>query len=426
MLAPRCFPPGTRCAFVLRLKLTYILNRYPAVSITFIQEEIAALRNLGFEIHVISVRRSEKRDAITDRARREQRDVSWLVPASFLQMVRTHLRAVFTAPSAYLATLRHSLQLAPRGAKGVVWQVLYFGLAIEAWRRAVAAGSTHLHTHFSFAGSDISLLARDFAVRTGRGPQTLTITMHGSDEFADVERTRIGPKVREADAVIAISNFTRGQIFRASEPEDWPKVRLIHCGIDLEFFTIDAQGREGDAEPQKILTVGRLVPAKGVAVLVEAISQLSKGGRNLELTIVGTGPAEDALRKQVETAGLESRVYFTGAVGGAPLRELLAGASLFCLPSFAEGLPVVLMEALALRIPVVCTGIMGIPELVIDGLTGRLVAPTDSVALAAAIGEVLDDGELRRRLSDAGRSIVEEEFDIRRSAQELADLFYSM
>ena len=408
------------------VKLTYLINRYPAVSTTFIQEEMDALRELGFDLQVISVRRSEPHDVITERSRAEQKDVTWLVPARVGPMVAAHARAFLTSPRGYLATLRRAIGLAPPGAKGTLWQVLYFGLAIELWRRSRAAGSQHIHTHFTFAGSDIALLARYFAVRSGTGSQTFSLTIHGSDEFYMVESTRIAAKVAEADVVVAISNFTRSQILRLVEPEEWPKVQVIHCGIDTDFFSREKVPAIAPRDNDLILTIGRLVPPKGYGVLIEALAALVEGGRDVELMIVGSGPGEKALRRQIQDAGLEGRVHLPGAVGGEDLRNLMATASVFCISSFAEGIPVVLMEALSLEVPAVSTGIMGIPELVKDGVSGRLVPPADVAALTAALSEVLDDAALRERFGRAGRTLVEEQFEIRESARRLAQLFYSM
>jgi colanic acid/amylovoran biosynthesis glycosyltransferase len=226
--------------------------------------------------------------------------------------------------------------------------------------------------------------------------------MHGSTELYDVRGTRLADKVSDARFVACISDFTRSQMMLLVDSRHWGKLPLVRCGVDTERFRPPARERDGRA---RILYVGRLVHEKGVGVLLEALA-----GLDAELVLVGDGPRRAELEQRARSLGVHDRVRFAGAVGQDEIRAYYEDADLFCLPSFAEGLPVVLMEAMASGLPVVTTSIAGVPELVEDGVSGLLVRPARPDALREALARVVDDPALRRSFGEAGRRAVEAEF----------------
>ena len=204
------------------------------------------------------------------------------------------------------------------------------------------------------------------------------------------------------------------------DEKHWSKLQVIHCGIDPESFTAE---RDRDSDGLELLSAARLTQAKGHAVLLQALEELSRRGVEVRLTIVGEGPKRCDLERLARELGVDPRIRFEGAVGRERIHEYYRRADVFCLPSFAEGVPVVLMEAMATELPVVATDVMGVRELVDDGVNGLLVRPSRPDLLADAIGRLARDADLRRRLGAAGRETVQREFDIRRSAEQIHGVF---
>lgn len=390
------------------MHIAYLCSRYPAVSHSFIQREITALRALGVRISTISIRRAEPHEVLSRLDREEAERTYSVLPARPLHLLRAHLRALLRSPSAYVGTLRRALSLSPAGARGLLWQVFYFGEAVLVWDRCRAAGATHLHAHFANVGSDVALLAAHL------GGWSWSFTMHGSTELYDVPRHRLREKVEDARFVACVSDFTRSQLMLFADPEQWDKLRLVRCAVDTEAFAPpERPERDG---PLRVLTVSRLVPGKGNLLLVEAAARAGA-----ELTIVGDGPDRPRLEARARELGVPLRL--TGSVSQDEIRDHYAAADAFCLPSFAEGVPVVLMEAMAMGLPVVATRIAGIPELVEDGRSGLLVTPGRVDELARALEWLAADPQPRFELGQAGREAVVRHYDLERNARELLAAF---
>jgi glycosyltransferase involved in cell wall biosynthesis len=263
------------------------------------------------------------------------------------------------------------------------------------------------------------MLAADFGRAEGL---SWSFTMHGPTEFDDVTAFALADKVRDAQWVACISDYCRSQLMKLVEPRHWDRLEIVHCGVDAERFApVDRSARDPGA--LEVLCLGRLVPDKGQVILLDAVAALRRDGSDARLTLAGDGPDRGALEAHAKALGVADAVRFVGAVGQDRIRELYAAADVFCLPSFAEGVPVVLMEAMACGLPVVTTRITGVPELVDDGRSGMLVRPGRSDELAGALQRMLDDPEMRRRLGETGRRKVEAEYDIAGSVDDLYRLF---
>jgi colanic acid/amylovoran biosynthesis glycosyltransferase len=405
------------------MRIAYLASRYPAVSHTFIQREVAGLRAAGVPVDTFAIRRVEPHEVLSRADEAEARDTYALLPVRKGHLLRAHLGALLRAPGGYAATLREALRLAPRGARGALWQLFYFAEAILLWDRARRRGITHLHAHFANVGSDVALLAARFGRAAGRGPGSWSLTMHGSTEFYDVPGFRLAEKARDAAFVACVSDFTRSQLMLFLEEAHWGKLALVRCGVDPEQFRRAAGADRAGDGPVRILTVGRLVSGKGFALLLDAVAELVAGGRDVALTVVGDGPSGETLRAQAAALGIAERVRWLGAIGQDDIRAQYARADVFCLPSFAEGVPVVLMEAMAMEVAAVATNIAGIPELIEDGVSGLLVTPGRTSELAGALRRVVDDAELRARLGRAGREAVRSGYDVAAAAPVLRELF---
>ena len=222
----------------------------------------------------------------------------------------------------------------------------------------------------------------------------------------------VDEKIRRALFVNCISYFCRSQMMYLSRPNCWKKLRVVHCGLDADLY--EAKRHEGRGD--QVLYVGRLAPAKGLPILLEAIAQLE----DVKLTIAGDGPDREMLEEKARVLNISERVTFLGYQSQQQVRALLKSADAFAMSSFVEGIPVVLMEAMAAGVPVVATCISGIPELVRDGLNGFLVSPGDVTTTASAIGRLLEDADLRNRFAIAARKTIERDFDIRAELRWLA------
>ena len=253
--------------------------------------------------------------------------------------------------------------------------------------------------------------------------------MHGSAEFFD---QRLAAKLEDAAFVACISDFARSQVMALVGEEHWERLLVVHCGLDVgaaesqlnsAAVHSDQDAAAADRQPVRLLAVGRLVPVKGYGVLLRALSDLLKRGLDVRLTVVGDGPMKQTLAELTLDLGISDRVEWEGAVGQDRTPAYFAAADIFCLPSFQEGLPIVLMEAMLAGKPVIATRIAGVPELVEEGATGLLVDPGRADKFAEAIGILATESGLRTRMGAAGRRKVEAEFDIRHSGRLLAEAF---
>jgi colanic acid/amylovoran biosynthesis glycosyltransferase len=399
----------------------YVTSHYPALSHTFVMREIMGVRASGMVVETVSVHKADPAQLLAGADQEEARRTWNVFPLDRPAFVRAHLRAALRHPRAYLSTLGHALSSAPPGMRGRLWQLFYFAEAIALWDHAEAVGTRHLHAHLANVAADLAWLASAFgkAAQPAKG-WSWSFTMHGPTELYSTERFNLARKVANADAVVCISEYTRSQLMYLTEPESWGKLHIVHCGADLDRYPYVAP-QPGPS--LSVLCVCRLVPAKGLDVLMRAVAALSERGTDVRLVLVGSGPLEEALRAKARQLHMEGRVSFEGAVGQDDIARYYRDADVFCLPSFAEGLPVVLMEAMATGRPVVATHITGIPELVEDGVSGFLVAPGSVEQLVGALERLAASSELREQMGLAGRQKVVEAFDARRCAGQVADIF---
>lgn len=402
----------------MALRLAYLCDQYPAISHTFVLREVEALRRLGAEVATVSIRRSDSAHLKAEADRREFETTYAVLPVGVARLLRTHLTAFARQPRRYLATLLWALRTGRGSARGRLWQLFYFAEAVLVWDRLRRDGLSHVHAHFTSPAADVAMLA----ARLGRG-WSFSFSAHGTD-IQTADQGLLAEKVRNARFVVCVSDFGRSQLLTLVDDEHWPKIHVVRCGIDLAEFDGDGSaGEPGGA--LRILNVGRLHPVKGQAVLLEALALLRDAGVDARLTIVGDGERRAALERRADALGVTDGVTFVGSVGQDDIRAFYARADVFCLPSFGEGIPVVLMEAMAMRVAVVSSRIMGIPELVEDGVGGLLVPPGRADLLAAALRRLADDPELRGQLASRAHAKVAADHDGSRAAEQLRELFAS-
>ena len=398
------------------IRLAYLVSRYPAVSHTFILREALRLRELGFEIETASINPPDQPlEKLTAAERAETERTYYIKQHGLWGAMAAQWITLTTQPSGFFRGLRFALRLGGTDLKKLAYSVFYFAeaLMIGQWMRR--RGLTHLHVHFATPAAAVALIARLIF------PITFSMTVHGPDEFYDAPGYYLTEKIAAASFICCIGYYARSQLMKLSPPDHWDKFEISPLGVDPALFT--PRPFQANPQPFEIICVGRLTPAKGQAILLDAIARLRREGRHLRLRIVGDGPDRAMLERFAAENELGDAAIFTGAVNQDQIRELYAAADVFALASFAEGIPVVLMEAMAMTIPCVTTWITGIPELIRNGEDGLLVAPSDAEGLAAAIARLMDDPELRCRLGEAGRDRVSDKYHLNRNIDRLAAIF---
>ena len=407
-----------------QLRVAYLTTMFPGVSHTFVQREVAALRARAVTVDTVSVHRAPPSEILSLADAESARTTAALLPTSLGRLVRSHGWALLRAPRAYVATLVGAQAYAAPGLRGRVWQLFYFAEAMLLWAVCQRQGVRHVHAHFANNAADIARLVTDYGSAADSRPWSWSFTMHGPTEFAEIRQYGLAGKVEHAAFVACISDFARSQLMALVDETQWDKLGIVHCGVDPDHFVVPDRAAHDEGR-MRVLCVGRLVPEKGQAVLLEAVEQLQRRGVAVELRLVGEGPSRAALEREVARRRLAEVVQLVGAVGQDEILAAYAWADVFCLPSFAEGVPVVLMEAMSTELPVVTTRIAGIPELVEDGLTGIVVAPGRADDVAEALHRLAKDAELRRTYGAAARRRVEEHFRSSTAVEPLVELFAS-
>lgn len=406
-------------------RVAYVVSRYPSPSHSFIRQEVEDLRLLGFDIKTFTVRASHEVGLLSPEDQRASETTEAILPANIRSLLSRHARAFARSPRAYRATFVQACRQSPPGAKAAVWQLFYFAEAMLLWARCDEAGYRHVHAHFANVGADLAWLAASFGARADpTAGWRWSFTMHGPTEFFSVERYNLARKAEAASRVICISEYCRSQLMAHTRPEHWEKFSVAHCGVDLERFSPTARHTHAGAGLE-VVCVGRLVPEKGQRVLLEAVADLAQRGVMMTLTLAGDGPERARLEDLAESLGLSDRVSFAGTIPHDQVRSLLGDKDVFCLPSFAEGVPVVLMEAMACELPTVSTEVAGIPELIEHGDSGLLVPPGRTDLLGEALATLAGDPGLRRSLGRRGRQRVASAFEASRCAREVAGLLAS-
>lgn len=397
--------------------LAYLVSRYPAVSHTFILREVLGLRRLGWTVHVASVNPPDRTpDRMTPDEAEEARTTYCLKSHGAAGALSALFWALTHNPKGLIRALALAWSLG-RGARRL-YSLAYALEAMMVARWMDKRHHSHLHAHFGTVGSTVGVLVKAYS------GCTLSVTIHGPDEFDDVPGQHLVLKMERADHVICISQFARSQLMRLSPPHCWPKMQVCRLGVDTQHFVPHATTRAPG--PTRLLSVGRLAPAKGQLVMVQACAHLKAQGAEFHLTVVGDGPDRQRLQQAVQDARLSDCVTFTGALNTAEVHRQLQQADAFVLPSLAEGIPVVLMEAMASGVPCVTTPVNGIPELVRHDVNGLLATPGDVDALSTQLGRMVADQALRARLGQAARQMVCEHYDTHRNVDGLSHLFSAM
>lgn len=395
------------------MRIAYLINQYPKVSHSFIRREIQALERQGVNVMRIALRGWD--DALVDdddALEREQtryalRDGAFGLIVAFVRLLLTH-------PAKLLQALGLAVRMARRAERPLPVHLIYLAEACKIFFWLREQQIAHLHAHFGTNSAEVAML-----VHVLGGPPW-SFTVHGPEEFDKPHFIGLPEKIRRCAFVIAVSSFGRSQLFRLVDHGLWPKVHIVHCGLEKAFY----QNAAGPSPvTRNFVCVGRLCEQKGQLLLIDAARQLLERGEQFGLTFAGDGELRPDLQALIDQHKLQNNIRITGWLSSDQVRNELLSARALVLASFAEGLPVVIMEALALKRPVISTFVAGIPELIKHGQQGWLVPAGDVDELANAMQECLATlPEDMERMGKAGYVAVTERHDIDREAKVLARL----
>lgn len=361
------------------MKLAYLMNQHPYASCTFIRREILELEAQGVGVSRFSIRYPEL--TITDQAdQQELTKTRFILTGGMASLGLGLLKTLITRPRRWLRTLGLTLTLARRSDRGLGVNLAYLAEACVLLPWLQEAGITHVHCHFATNATAVAMLCHSL------GGPAYSFTVHGPHEFDQPEAIALGEKIARAAFVVAISSFTKSQLLRWCSYQHWSKIHIIHCGVDQLFL---AQTPTPLPPTPVFVCVGRISEQKGHLILLEAVSLLAAQEKAFKVVLVGDGPLRSEIETLIAQLKLHDYIEITGWATNAQVQEHILKAQVMVVPSFAEGLPVVVMESLALGRPVVGTYIAGMAELVEPGVCGWLVPAGSAEKLAEAMARVI-------------------------------------
>jgi glycosyltransferase involved in cell wall biosynthesis len=396
----------------------YVLQMYPVLTETFVYREVEGLRRKGLQVKTFAFREPDPED-LSRESRHLMQETRYVLPLRWRRFLASHLVWILRRPLRYLGTLAFVLTRRGESPRNRLLTLFHFGAGVDLAGAMRREGVTHVHAHFTINAATMALvIARLLDV-------PFSFTAHN---LMFRRPLLLKAKLREAAFVVAISEFSRRFLVDSLPGEGIDrKIHVVHCGVSPRDFSPRRSRPRHDVPV--LVFVAQLAERKGAPVLVRACRILADRGVRFRCVLVGDGPERDVVDRLVSEHRLEDSITRTGAVPQENLRDHLDRADVFVLPCVRardgdmDGIPVSMMEAMAMEIPTVSTRVSGIPELVEDGESGLLVEAGDPEALADALERVLGDADLRVRLGRAGRRRVIEAFDVDRSASELAELF---
>jgi colanic acid/amylovoran biosynthesis glycosyltransferase len=404
-----------RSSMSAKLTIGYLTNIYARASDTFIRGEVLQLRALGHTVHTFSIRKAPEDSHISEEIRQEQSTTDYILNHSKLRLVQSMVMWCIRSPMRVLSTLILARQTCPPGLRSMVWQAAYLLEASYLAQQIRRLGIQHLHNHIATGVGTVAMLAAHLA------DIPYSMTVHGFPEFFEMDKWALPEKIRRSAFISCITEFCRSQCMAWTSPDVWHKLKIVRCALNDTFLS-DTVSAFPDT--RRVLCVTRLSPEKGLVLLLEAAKHLKDQSVDFKLIMVGDGPLRGSIEGTINELQLTEHVVLLGWQNAEAVKEQLAQSCALVLPSFIEGLPVVIMEAMALRRPVISTWVAGIPELVTHRVNGWLVPPGNVGALAAAMKEALEAPiEQLEAMGRDGAQRVKEYHDARKEAAKLAELF---
>ena len=394
-------------------KVLYLIGQFPAINHGYLLAEVRHLRRLGFTLEVISVSPPDRPiSKLSEEEREEAARTYYIKSLSADHIALLNVAEFFRSPVRYLGGVFFALRLAGSNIKAISYHLAYLAEAVVVGRRMRELGVSHVHASFS---ATVALIAAKIF------PITWSFGVYGFGELHDPTVSHLRERIESAQFVRSISKFGRGQLMLSCDRSQWPKLFYCPLGIEVGDF-VPAAARSIDPAVAHLLCVGRLSEEKGQALLLESIAALSAQGLRMRLHLVGDGPDRRWLEDFTEQLGITSSVIFEGWIDEAKLMSLYSTTDIFVLSSLAEGIPMVLIEAMALEKPCVAPRIAGIPELIDDGVDGLLFAVANVEELSQQIRRLLQSPEMRQSMGKQARAKVLREYDMGRNAQRFSKI----
>jgi colanic acid/amylovoran biosynthesis glycosyltransferase len=397
-------------------ELTYIIGTYPGLTTTFIDREILALRRMGVRLRILSIRKPWTQLSAQQEILRA--GVTYLLPIKWTALLGSHFHYALRKPRLYFGTLRYLLTRPHPSLKTWMMTLLHFGEGVYAAYLLRQEPGKHLHAHFIDRAATVTMVVSRLL------DIPYSVTAHATDIY--VNPVLLTEKLASAKFVSTCTAYNRSYLSQFGKDLFNHKLFCIYHGLELERYVKEQRAVTGQPV---ILSVGQLKERKGLSYLVEACRILRDRGIQFECRIVGEGQLHTALEAQIRQLGLFEQVKLVGALPHEAVIEQYEHATVFALPAILgadgdrDGIPNVILEALAMELPVVSTQHSGVPEVVEDGVNGRLVPPADAQALADALEELIRNPEIRQQFGRAGRRIVAERFDPEKNTRRLLEAF---
>lgn len=397
--------------------IAYLMNIHPYPSCTFIRREIAGLEACGIQVARFAIRRPEQE--LVDAA--DQEEVSktrYILNRGVLGLLLGVLSVAITKPLRFWRTVGLTLKLAQRSDRGLLVNLAYLAEAciLLGWLSPLPV--EQVHAHFATNATTVALLCHEL------GGPPYSFTVHGPHEFDKPEFISLPEKIKRSQFVVAVSSYGKSQLYRWCNHQLWSKIHIVHCGVDPQFFE---RSRQPMPKEPCFVCIGRLGEQKGQLLLVQGAAQLAAQGLRFKIMLVGDGPLRSEIEDLISQFNLQDYLEITGWASSDQVQEYIIKSRALVLPSFAEGLPVVIMESFALNRPVLSTYVAGIPELVTPGECGWLVPAGSLEALTTTLQTVLETPVSQlEQMGQIGYQRVQEQHNVLKEAQKLAKLFESV
>jgi glycosyltransferase involved in cell wall biosynthesis len=393
------------------LNIAYILNSYPQPSHSFIRREIRALEAKGHTVTRLAMRAGDA-PLVDVQDLEEAAATQYVLRAGPIALLRALAASVVASPKRFFGALRLAISCGRRSEVGIIKHLIYLVEAAYAVQVCAATETTHAHAHFGTNATTVAMLAHSLG-----GPE-YSFTVHGPEEYDAPRALSLGTKIAHSKFTVAITSYGRSQLSRWADPVHWDKIKVVHCGIEPAHFPAPQPLPTG---APRFVAIGRFVEQKGQLLALNAMATLIQTHPDAHLTLIGDGEMRSQIEARIASLGLTKNITLTGWVDEARILSELQNAHALLMPSFAEGLPMVIMEAMAAGRLVIATYIAGIPELVQQGETGWLVPAGDPTALADAMRTLAETPPAKRAvMAQTSRARVLERHDVATEAAKLA------
>ncbi len=396
------------------MKIAYLINQYPKVSHSFIRREIQELENMGVKIQRYSIRRSED-ELVEIQDKQELDKTHFILNIGVGRLLINVFKVLILKPVNFIQALILTIKIGFGSDRGILRNLAYLAEAcvLSFWLKQ--EDIKHIHAHFGTNSTAVAMITSIL------GDFTYSFTIHGPEEFDKPMAIALPEKIKRATFVVTISSYGKSQVYRWCDYREWGKIHIIHCGLDEKFIQAEITPIP---EENRLVCVGRLCPQKAQLLLLQAIARLKEKGIICKLILVGDGELRQEIENLAKKLGIKAQITITGWASSDEVKEQISQAKLMVMPSFAEGLPVVIMESLALGTPVISTYVAGIPELVVNGESGWLIPAGDIDALTNAMESALTlSSQKLAEMGKKGQEKVIQNHNIKRETQKLSNLF---